>query len=200
MSSRPSTPRTRAPTSRPPTELFRVFPYLAGAKTDEPGGALFVRQPQGTGRVDLPGLRVLYLSSSPAGAIAEVFAPLAVWEPRMFTSPTLPQAPRSLGRYELAADAKILDLDDPEALRALGLRPSEVVTPDRAVTQRWAKRVVDERRWDGVRWWSFYDARWYSYGLWERRHLTLLGVEPLSLGHAAVVEAARLLRRPRTPS
>ena len=117
----------------------------------------------------------------------------------MFVSPTIPGAPRSIGRYKLADRAKILDLDDAEALRALGIRPSEVVTPDRAVTQRWARRVVDQQRWDGVRWWSFYDSHWYSYGLWERRHLKVLGVEPLSLDHPAVIEGATMLRRPRVP-
>lgn len=142
-------------------------------------------------------MRVLYLSSAPAGAIAEVFASLAAWGPKMFISPTLAGAPRSLGRYMLADDAKVLDLDDAETLRRLGVRPSEVVSPDRAVTQRWAKRIVDERRWDGVRWWSFHDPRWYSYGIWDRKDLRVIGVEPLSLEHPAVVEAATLFRRPR---
>ena len=141
---------------------------------------------------------VLYLSTSPVGAIVEVFASLAVWESKMFVSPTTPGATRSLGRYKLADRAKILDLDDVDALRALGLRPSEVVTPDRSVTQRWAKRVVEERRWDGVRWWSFHDSHWHSYGIWGRRHLSVLDVEPLSLDHPAVVEAATVLRRPRS--
>lgn len=140
---------------------------------------------------------MIYLSSAPAGAVAEVFAPLGSWSARMFESPSTPRARRALGRYELGDRAPILDLDDADALRALGVRPSDVVTPDRAVTQRWAKRVVGKRRWDGVRWWSFYDSRWYSYGLWERRHLTVIGVEPLSLDHPAVVEAATVLRRSR---
>ena len=116
----------------------------------------------------------------------------------MFVSPTTPGATRSLGRYNLADGAKILDLDDVDALRALGLRPSEVVTPDRSVTQRWAKRVFDERRWDGVRWWSYYDARWYSYALWDRRELSVISVELLSLEHVAVAEAANVLRRQRS--
>ena len=38
---------------------------------------------QGGGRVDVPGRTVLYLSSTPAGAVAEVFAPLASWLPQM---------------------------------------------------------------------------------------------------------------------
>lgn len=167
------------------------------ARPDEPGGALFARTHQGGGRIDVPGRSVLYLSSAPAGAVAEVFAPLASWTPQMFGSPAGPAARRALGRYGLADDANVLDLDDAESLRRLGLRPSEVVSSDRAVTQRWARTIAAQQRWDGVRWWSYYDPRWYSYGLWDRRHLTVTSVEPLSLEHPAVVEAAIVLRRPR---
>lgn len=154
---------------------------------------------QGAGRVDVPGRPVQYLSSAPAGAVAEVFAPLASWTARMFESPARPHARRALGRYELAERASVLDLDDPVMLRELGLRPSEVVSRDRAFTQRWAG-AIDKRRWAGVRWWSYYDSRWYSYGLWDRHYLTVAGVEPLSLDHPAVVEAATVLRRPRSPA
>ena len=118
----------------------------------------------------------------------------------MFESPARPRARRALGRYELAERASVLDLDDAVTLRELGLRPSEVVSPDRTVTQRWARAIVDKRRWVGVRWWSYYDPRWYSYGLWDRRHLTVTGVEPLSLEHPAVVAAATVLQRPRSPT
>lgn len=174
-----------------------MFPHLASAKPEDPGGALFVPAQQHGGRIDTPRRQVLYLSSTPVGAVAEVFASLAAWTPQMFESPAGPGARRALGRYELADSARILDLDDAETLRALGLRPSEVVSPDRQVTQRWARSVVAQRRWDGARWWSFHDSRWYSYGLWDRRDLRLIGVDPLSLDHPAVVEAATVLRRSR---
>ena len=153
---------------------------------------------QGGGRIDVPGLSVIYLSSAPAGAVAEVFAPLGSWSPRIFESPSTPRARRALGRYELGDRARILDLDDAETLQALGLRPSEVVSRDRAVTQRWAQAIVKQRPWDGVRWWSFHDPRWHSYGLWDRHHLKVTGIERLDLHHPAVVEAATLLRRPMT--
>lgn len=141
---------------------------------------------------------MLYLSSAPAGAVAEVFATLASWTPAMLESPAGRGARRALAQYELADRAKILDLDDAEALLTLGLRPSDVVSPDREVTQRWARSVVAARRWAGVRWWSRHDSRWYSYGLWDRRELSVTSIEPLSLDHPAVIEAARILRRPRS--
>ncbi len=144
--------------------------------------------------MDVPGRRVLYLSSSPAGAVAEVFAPLATWTPTMFASPARPVARRALGRYELPSDASVLDLDDATVLRDLGLRPSAVVSMDRAVTQDWARTIAAQRRWAGVRWWSRYDSRWHSYGLWDSGQLKVTGVEQLSLEHPAVIEAATVLR------
>ena len=105
----------------------------------------------------------------------------------------------AVATYELPDRASILDLDDADALKRLRLRPSDVVTRDRAVTQRWALAAYLERRWIGVRWWSYYDPNWYSYALWDRRRLTLSGVEALSLDHPAVAEAAAVLQRPMRP-
>lgn len=140
---------------------------------------------------------MLYLSSAGAGAVAEAFGRLAGWSALMLRVPGLPGATRVVARYELAERARVLDLDDVHSLTELGIRPSDVVTRDRTVTQAWALRAFGKKRWVGLRWWSYYDPRWYSYGLWDRRHLTVAGIEPLSLDHPAVVEAATVLRRPR---
>lgn len=115
----------------------------------------------------------------------------------MLETPSLERGHRALGTYELPDRAGVLDLDDPDALKRLGLRPSDVVTRDRLVTQRWALAAYRDHRWIGVRWWSYYDPRWYSYGLWDRRYLTVTGVEPLTLEHPAVLEAATVLPRAR---
>ncbi len=155
-------------------------------------------RPTGAGRIDSPGsYSVLYLSSAPAGAVAEAFGGVPLWTAAMLETPSLERGRRALASYELPDRAGVLDLDDPDALKRLGLRPSDIVTRDRAVTQRWALAAYREHRWIGVRWWSYYDPRWYSYGLWDRRHLTVTGVEPLSLDHPAVVDAATVLRRSR---
>ena len=152
----------------------------------------------GRGRIDSPGdYDVLYLSSAAAGAVAEAFGRLTPWSASMLLVPATPKAGRVIARFELADRARMLDLDDPESLKDLGIRPSDVVTRDREVTQGWALRAFRLKRWEGVRWWSYYDPRWYAYGLWDRRHLTVSGVEPLSLDHPAVIEAATVLRRPR---
>ena len=156
-------------------------------------------RPSGRGRIDSPGdYDVLYLSSAPAGAIAEGFGRLTAWTDSMLRVPTMPGADRVIARFELADSARVLDLDDLDSLRELGIRPSDVVTRDREVTQAWALRAFRRKRWIGIRWWSYYDPRWYAYGLWDRRQLTASGVEPLTLDHPAAVEAARVLGRART--
>jgi len=178
--------------------LHRVFPWLATAQARASGHALFVPRPQGAGRIDNPGhYDALYLSSTAAGAVAEAFGNLKLWTPRMFVTPAVPGSVKALATYELPSEAPVLDLDDAGVLASLGLRPSQVVTRARDVTQPWALAIFQQRRWIGVRWWSYYDARWYSYGLWELRGLTVSAVVPLTLDHAAVVEAAQVLRRPR---
>lgn len=175
-----------------------MFPWLPSAREDEPGHPLYVSRLQGGGRADNPEHYLsLYLSSAPAGAAAEAFGSLPSWVPEMFVRPDLPGSVRSLATYELAEDAPICDLDDAATLVRLGLRPSQVVTRESEITQRWALRIHQERRWIGVRWWSYYDARWHSYALWDRAGLSVKQVERLSLDHPAVVEASDVIRRPR---
>lgn len=178
--------------------LYRVFPWLTSARNGEPGHPLFVPQLQGGGRADNPEHYLsLYLSSAPAGAVAETFGELRSWMAEMFVRPGLPGSARALATYALPDDAPVCDLDDASTLVRLSLRPSEVVTRRTEATQRWALRIHQEQRWIGVRWWSYYDARWHSYVLWDRAALSVEGVERLDLGHPAVVEASDVIRRPR---
>ncbi|HET9588118.1 MAG TPA: hypothetical protein VFO91_04975, partial [Anaerolineales bacterium] len=97
--------------------------------------------------------------------------------------------------YRLPDDARICNLDDPEQLRELGLRPSEVVSRDYASTQAWARRIYNQRTWIGVRWWSYYEPQWASIGLWDTRGLTLEEIRPLRLDHAEMIEASRTIVR-----
>ena len=180
--------------------LYRVFPWLPRAAAGEPGHPLYIPEPSGAGRADNPNdYRALYLSGAEAGAVAEAFGTLKLWTPRMFARPDLPGSTRALAAYEIGDDLAIFDLDDPDALKSLDLRPSQVVTRDRDVTQRWALAVYRQARWSGVRWWSYYDPRWYSYAVWNISGLRPVtrGVRALSLDDLAIVEASDVLRRPR---
>jgi hypothetical protein len=174
--------------------LYRAFPFDAEAKPSEPGGALFA--PRGpAGRIANPKLYTeLYVSSSAAGALSEAFGRLDTWTEEMLA---LRDRPYALATYELRDDrAAVCDLDNAARLLAYDLHPSEVVAGDRSVTQAWAARVYSSGKWAGISWWSRYDSRWRSLGLWNRKHLRLNDrPERLTIRHAAVREAADLLPR-----
>ncbi|MGA3078908.1 MAG: RES family NAD+ phosphorylase [Bryobacteraceae bacterium] len=176
--------------------VYRVFPYLAASPADEPGGALYV-PPQGGGRIDNPATySVLYLSDSAAGAVAEAFGRFQEWTPAILEgSPSLPGSARAIARYRLVDDAPICTLDDAEQLLVLGLRPSDVVRRDYTRSRAWALRIYARRQWSGVRWWSYYDPSWSTYGLWDIEDLTLEEVRLLTLDDAALLEASRSIVR-----
>jgi hypothetical protein len=114
----------------------------------------------------------------------------------------------ALATFELPSSVRILDLDDAAVLLERGLRPTDVVRRNPAVTRAWALRIHQERsggssggkggrggrRWDGVRWWSWYRAEWPIVGLWDGT-VDLVDVQPLTLSHPSVQEAAGLLAR-----
>lgn len=178
----------------PSRRLHRVFLLRAGARAGEPGHPLHVpASRQGRGRIDNPDLySTLYVSDAPAGAVAEAFGRIPMWTTAMFS---VSDAVRALVTYRLSGDDRVLDLDDPAVLASHDIRPSRVVTRDRVVTQAWAYAIYRERRWAGVRWWSYYDSKWASVGLWDMKGLHVLEVEPLGRDHPAVEEAGEVLAR-----
>ena len=136
------------------------------------------------------------MSDAASGAIAEAFGRFPEWSPAILAgSPGLPGSVRAIASYRLADDAQLCDLDDPDQLQALRLRPSEVVSRDYSRTRAWARRIYEQRAWVGVRWWSYYDPRWASVGLWQLSRLTLEEVRPLRLDNAALVVASRTIVR-----
>jgi hypothetical protein len=176
--------------------LYRVFPHLRKGAEQQPGGALYI-PPQGGGRLDNPGsYAVLYLSDSAAGAIAEAFGRFPEWTPAILTeSPNLPGSKLSLARYRLPDDAPLCDLDDAAQLAQLHLRPSDIVSRDYMRTRSWARGIYDLNQFVGIRWWSYYDPRWASVGLWETGQLVVEDVKPLRLDEPALLEAGRTIVR-----
>lgn len=181
-----------------PMPLWRVVPNLPTARPGKPGHPLHLPPRQGAGRLDNPEhYLVLYLADQPAGAVAEAFGDLAVWRASMLRGhPSLPGSVRALVSYELDDNAAVCDLDDPAELVARGLRPSQVVSHDRVRTQAWALRLWQERRYDGVRWWSYRDPRWGSLGIWSADRLRIIDVHPLVIDDDAVMSAGAVLHRP----
>lgn len=179
-----------------PSRLYRVFPWIDTAELGEPGHALYVSGPQGHGRVDNPEhYLTLYACDQSDGAIGESFGNHEVWTPDLLEGPSsVPGSQRALATID-AADTDVLDLDDPAALVERGLRPSRVVTRNRQVTQMWSLAIFHERRWGGVRWWSYHNPEWGSFGLWDVASLRLVDVVSLADEVDRVREVATLMCR-----
>jgi hypothetical protein len=177
--------------------FWRVLPWDPSARPAAPGGALWFPRPfQGTARHDNPPrYGCLYATEEPVSAIAEALAPFrgtGDLEPDMLTRMGRPLA---LARLELR-DAQLLDLDDPAVLLDAGLRPSQVATNRRAVTQSDAARLFDAHPdVAGLRWWSTLEAGWINATLFDRaaRSLRVRGVKPLEPAAEDVRAAAAFL-------
>ena len=176
--------------------LYRVFPWLREARGGQPGHPAFVPG-GGAGRIDNPEhYLALYLSDGPGGACAEAFFFKSIWDTKMLRgSPRLPGSVQAIATFDLDPAIAIRDLDDASRLVTLALRPSQVVTRNRQVTQSWALAIFQQQNFGGIRWWSYHDPRWGSHGVWATSGLELRGVEPLTLDHAGLIEAATVLNR-----
>lgn len=180
-------------------DFWRVVNWHPDAKNpSENGHPLYVWPHQGKGRVDDPDgdYNVLYLGDSPLGAAAETFGDYPEWSKTLLATPRhAPKgAVKALVHYR--GDPAVLDLDDPDELVTLGLRPSGVVSRRRAETQQWARAIYDTGEHQGISWWSYYEPRWASFGLWDYSGLTVVGdPEPLAMDHPSVVEAADIIKR-----
>jgi hypothetical protein len=92
-------------------------------------------------------------------------------------------------------DAPICNLDDPVVLHTLGLRPSDIVSRDYTRGRARAQRIYEQRGWFGVRWWSYYNSQWASFGLWNFGQLKLEEVNLLRLDDPAFLDASRTIAR-----
>jgi RES domain len=182
--------------------FWRVLPWDPSARPGSPGGALWFPRPfQGTARHDNPArYGCLYATEAPVSAIAEALAPFrgtGDLEPEMLTRMGRPLA---LARLELR-DARLLDLDDPAELVDAGLRPSQVATNHRDVTQPEAARLHDSYPdAAGLRWWSTLEASWINATLFDRAapRLRVRGVSVLGPADEHVRAAAAFLGLGRT--
>lgn len=180
--------------------LYRVVPFVAGAKPGNPGHPEYLHTPQVDGRLDNPAhYSLFYLSATESGVVGESLAQHPKWTKSVFDFKKVPGSTLSLCSFVVPDSAQIIDMDDASILLSLGLRPTQVITPNRSVTQSWALRIWEQhdhrgRKWDGVRWWSRHHSDWPVMGLWNWT-MTLDRVEPLDLDHRAVRDAASTLNR-----
>lgn len=178
--------------------LWRLLPQAPGAVADGTGGALwFPRELQGAGRHDNPDrYGCLYVSESPVSAVAEALAPFrgtGALSQAMLLRAGLPLV---LAQLQLDDASHLIDLDDPRILTRARLRPSEVATNTRAVTQAYAARLFDEHPVAvGLRWWSTLEASMSNLTLYDRaaEALRFVEMDPITLEHPATRDAADLL-------
>jgi hypothetical protein len=157
----------------------------------------FPRELQGNGRHDNPDrYGCLYLSASPMSAVAEALAQFrgaGVLTRGMLIRANLPLV---LVQVDCAGDRSLIDLDEPKVLTSTQLRPSQVATRARTITQAYAARLFDAHPAAiGLRWWSTLEARLTNFTLYDRAAsaLRLVDSETLTLEHSATREAADLL-------
>jgi hypothetical protein len=181
--------------------FYRSFAWNARAEADEPDGPLwFPRSLQGDGRHDNPDLfGCLYLSEEELSPVVEQLARFRTQRliPSMLRRNGLPLA---VAAIHCTPALRLIDLDDPVALVARGLRPSLVSTRQRAVTQPQARAIYEEaRHHDGIRWWSTYESAWMNITLFDRAasKLRVASVRALSVTDALVTECAEFLGLPR---
>lgn len=156
-------------------DLFRVFAWDGTASGRADGGPLSVaRHLQGTGRHDAPlKYGAWYCSQHAVSAVAES---MQFWRGRQiqdadFHSPT--GLTSALVSFTIPDDVSIVDLDDASALVTRGLRPSQVATRRRTVTQRIAQSIFDDGA-IGLLWWSTLEAEWTNVTLFHERAVPMV--------------------------
>ena len=177
---------------------WRVAAIDPVARARERGSMLwFPRTLQGEGRHDNPDLYgCVYVSAEAVGAIAESLAPFRGTGP--LRPPMLRRAGTSLhlGKLTLAEHAIVLDLDDPRVLARETLRPSQVATRVRSITQGQAARLYEAHpEIAAIRWWSTIESTLTNVTIFDRgaRLLTLEESLALSTDDPEVFTAAELL-------
>ncbi len=135
------------------------------------------------------------MAHEPPSAVGEVFANVATWRDEMFPFPQIPGAQRALGVYRLADDVPYVDLDDAQTLVERKMRPSQVIAHNRPYTQGKALEVYQEKKWNGIRWWSFHRPQWRVWCLWDIDP-ECEEVQDLDVSHVAVRDVASTLAKP----
>ena len=176
--------------------LYRCFAWRAAAGDDQPDGPLWFPRPfQGEGRHDNPDVYgCLYVSDRPESCIAEQLA--AFRGQRLMASMLRRRGlPLALARLEIRDSATLIDLDDPSVLRRERLRPSQVATRTRSVTQPQALTLYRRHpRAAGLRWWSSWEALWTNVTVFDRgaAGLRAIDVTALTLDHPNLLDAAEM--------
>jgi hypothetical protein len=179
--------------------LHRCFAWDERARPDQPDGPVWFPRPfQGDGRHDNPDLYgCLYVAED---AISCVVEQLARFRTQRLQPALLRRRGLPLALAELELGAQLIDLDEPRMLVKQQLRPSQVATRHREVTQPQARALHEAHpRSAGLRWWSTFESLWANVTLFDRAasRMRVREVRALTLEDDVVVAAAEFfgLRR-----
>jgi hypothetical protein len=183
--------------SHAPT-LWRAFPWDAAAAAGDQFSPLYIQPGQTSARFDLHDRPpVLYLGESPDHALGELlqgFRGRAIGTAHL-KSRGFPLALVEVGVLKSVAQ-DLVDCNDPAALERHHLRPDEMASHDRSVTQAIARWLHDSGV-PGFRWWSALTGAWHSTVLFiDRVPATKLEVgepELVTLAHPALARCAAML-------
>ena len=177
--------------------VYRCFAWDRRARIDRPDGPLWVpREFQGEGRHDNPqDYGCLYVADRAVSAVVEQLARFRGQRlvPQMLLRRGLPLA---VAAIEVPDNARVIDLDDPRVLDANSLRPSQVATRTREVTQPQALTLFRRHKSAlALRWWSTYEALWANFTLFDRAlsQTRVVETRQLAADDETVATAAELL-------
>ncbi|HET9324835.1 MAG TPA: hypothetical protein VFO03_13235 [Gaiellaceae bacterium] len=179
--------------------LYRCFAWNERARAGRPDSPLwFPREFQGDGRHDNPdAYGCLYLTDRELSGVVEQLARFRTQ--RLIDQLLVRRGHRlAIAAIEVPDSVEVIDLDDPNELRRRRLRPSEVATRHRDMTQPQALAVYQGSRAAGLRWWSIHESLWANYTIFDRavRRLRVQDVRVLTLDDSAVLDAAEFLGLP----
>lgn len=179
-------------------QLFRVFDWNGSALGRMPGGPLSVaRARQGSGRHDAPAIYgAWYCSRDAVSAVAECIQFLRGHALTDADFSRVDGTTKAIVGLRVDDALDVVNLDEPSELVTRRLRPSQVATMRRTVTQAIAASVFEEGA-DGLAWWSTLESEWTNVTLFHERALPHVSLEApprrLSLRLLEVQQAARHL-------
>jgi len=177
---------------------WRAFPWDSAAPLGAPFTASHVPRGQTSGRFDLhDSPPVLYLAESAEHAIGEL---LQGFRGRRIDLAHLRREGHPLAVASVELDrsiaTRVLDLTDPATLARVGLKPDELASHQRAVTQGIARRLYAAGE-VGFRWWSALTGAWHATVLFADRYdpseLPWSTPMLLTLGSPDLAAAAKML-------
>ncbi len=186
-------------------ELYRVFvwdeavknPYKVGATRFREGAPLYVpKDYQGDGRHDIKEDAIYYCSKEAISAIAEGikdYRNLSINDDD-FRRPN--KSRLALAKLALDDKAKLIDFTDANQLVKFNMKPANIATHEREITQALSNSVYNMGA-GGFVWWSTLEATWSNVTLFASRVKNKIkiadNIEPLNVKMKLVREAAKLL-------